>query len=42
MLGQLTAGGNLSAQDVRDVLAAGVSPAQVRDALAVCAASCNP
>ncbi len=38
MLGQLTAGGNLSAQDVRDVLAAGVSPAQVRDALAVCAA----
>ena len=38
MLGQLTAEGTLSAGDVRAVLAAGVSPQQVKDALAVCAA----
>jgi len=38
MLGQLTAEGELSAADMRDVLSAGVSPQQVRDALAVCAA----
>ena len=38
MLGKLTAGGKLSAGDMRRVLAAGVSPQQVQDALAVCAA----
>jgi uncharacterized peroxidase-related enzyme len=38
MLGKLTAEGKLSAGDVRDVLSAGVSPQQVKDALAVCAA----
>jgi uncharacterized peroxidase-related enzyme len=38
MLGQLTSEGELSAQDMRRVLAAGVSPEQVEDALAVCAA----
>lgn len=38
MLGTLTADATLSAQDVRDVLSAGVSPQQIRDALAVCAA----
>jgi uncharacterized peroxidase-related enzyme len=38
MLGQLTAEGELSAADMRDVLSAGVSPQQVKDALAVCAA----
>jgi uncharacterized peroxidase-related enzyme len=38
MLGKLTAEGKLSAGDMREVLAAGVSPQQVRDALAVCAA----
>ena len=38
MLGKLTAEGKLSAEDVREVLAAGVSPQQVEDALAVCAA----
>jgi len=38
MLGTLTAEGKLSAEDMRDVLAAGVSPQQVEDALAVCAA----
>ena len=38
MLGKLTAEGKLSAEDVRQVLAAGVSPQQVEDALAVCAA----
>ena len=38
MLGTLTAGGTLSAGDMRNVLAAGVSPQQVQDALAVCAA----
>src|SRR5690348_14781733 len=35
MLGKLTAEGKLSAGDMREVLAAGVSPQQVRDALAV-------
>jgi uncharacterized peroxidase-related enzyme len=38
MLGKLTAEGKLSAGDMRRVLAAGVSPQQVQDALAVCAA----
>jgi uncharacterized peroxidase-related enzyme len=38
MLGRLTAGGEVSADDMREVLAAGVSPRQVADALAVCAA----
>lgn len=38
MLGKLTAEGSLTAQSMRDVLAAGVSPQQVKDALAVCAA----
>jgi uncharacterized peroxidase-related enzyme len=38
MLGKLTAEGNLSAEDMREVLAAGVSAQQVEDALAVCAA----
>jgi uncharacterized peroxidase-related enzyme len=38
MLGKLTAEGNLSAGDVRGVLAVGVSPRQIQDALAVCAA----
>jgi uncharacterized peroxidase-related enzyme len=38
MLGKLTAGGKLSAGDMREVLAAGVSPQQVEDALAVCVA----
>jgi uncharacterized peroxidase-related enzyme len=38
MLGKLTAEGTLSAEDMRQVLAAGVSPQQVEDALAVCAA----
>jgi uncharacterized peroxidase-related enzyme len=38
MLGKLTAEGKLSAGDMRHVLAAGVSPQQVQDALAVCAA----
>jgi len=38
MLGTLTRGGTLSADDVRAVLAAGVSPQQVKDALAVGAA----
>jgi uncharacterized peroxidase-related enzyme len=38
MLGQLTASGTLSADDMRAVLAAGVSPQQVKDALAVGAA----
>src|SRR5215472_13299380 len=38
MLGKLTAEGTLSAEDMREVLAAGVSPQQVQDALAVCAA----
>src|SRR5262249_6911977 len=38
MLGKLTAEGQLSAADMRAVLAAGVTHQQVRDALAVCAA----
>ncbi|MFA1538476.1 carboxymuconolactone decarboxylase family protein [Actinomadura monticuli] len=38
MLGKLTREGSVSADDMRDVLAVGVSPRQVRDALAVCAA----
>jgi uncharacterized peroxidase-related enzyme len=38
MLGKLTAEGDLTAEDMRKVLAAGVSPQQVEDALAVCAA----
>jgi alkylhydroperoxidase family enzyme len=38
MLGKLTQEGNVSAGDMRDVLAAGVSRQQVEDALAVCAA----
>jgi AhpD family alkylhydroperoxidase len=38
MLGKLTSEGEVGAQDMREVLAASVSPEQVRDALAVCAA----
>jgi uncharacterized peroxidase-related enzyme len=38
MLGKLTREGKVTADDMRDVLAAGVSPQQVKDALAVCAA----
>jgi uncharacterized peroxidase-related enzyme len=38
MLGKLTLTGSVSAADMRDVLSAGVSAQQVRDALAVCAA----
>ena len=38
MLGKLTAEGRLSAEDVREVLSAGVSRQQVEDALAVCVA----
>jgi uncharacterized peroxidase-related enzyme len=38
MLGKLTVTGALSAADMGEVLAAGVSPQQVKDALAVCAA----
>ncbi|WP_329237804.1 carboxymuconolactone decarboxylase family protein [Actinoallomurus sp. NBC_01490] len=38
MLGRLTADGTLSPEDVREVLATGVSPRQIEDALAVCAA----
>jgi uncharacterized peroxidase-related enzyme len=38
MLGKLTSAGEVSAADMREVLAAGVSPQQVGDALAVCAA----
>jgi uncharacterized peroxidase-related enzyme len=38
MLGKLTADGEVSADDMRGVLAAGASPQQVEDALAVCAA----
>jgi uncharacterized peroxidase-related enzyme len=38
MLGKLTRDGTIGADDVREVLAAGVSPRQVEDALAVCAA----
>jgi uncharacterized peroxidase-related enzyme len=38
MLGKLTREGKVDAEDMRSVLAAGVSPQQVKDALAVCAA----
>lgn len=38
MLGKLTREGTVGAEDMREVLAAGVSPRQVQDALAVCAA----
>ncbi|MEQ4299851.1 alkylhydroperoxidase AhpD family core domain-containing protein [Plantactinospora sp. B6F1] len=38
MLGKLTAEGKLGAEDVREVLSAGVSRQQVKDALAVCVA----
>jgi uncharacterized peroxidase-related enzyme len=38
MLGKLTAEGTLTAEDMREVLSAGVSPQQVEDALAVCVA----
>jgi uncharacterized peroxidase-related enzyme len=38
MLGKLTREGKVDAQDVREVLSAGVSPQQVEDALAVCTA----
>jgi uncharacterized peroxidase-related enzyme len=38
MLGKLIAGGTVSAADMREVLAAGVTREQVEDALAVCAA----
>ncbi|NUS07431.1 MAG: alkylhydroperoxidase AhpD family core domain-containing protein [Nonomuraea sp.] len=38
MLGKLTREGTVGAADMRDVLAAGASPQQIRDALAVCAA----
>lgn len=38
LLGKLTRDGTVTAGDMRQVLAAGASPQQVRDALAVCAA----
>jgi hypothetical protein len=38
MLGELTREGKVGAEDMRQVLSAGVSPQQVEDALAVCAA----
>jgi uncharacterized peroxidase-related enzyme len=38
MLGKLTREGTIGAGDMREVLAAGVSPQQVEDALAVCVA----
>jgi uncharacterized peroxidase-related enzyme len=38
MLATLTTEGKLNAEDIREVLAAGVSPQQIKDALAVCAA----
>ena len=38
LLGKLTRDGQVAAGDVREVLSAGVSPQQVSDALAVCAA----
>jgi uncharacterized peroxidase-related enzyme len=38
MLGKLTAEGKLSAEDIPEVLSAGVTGQQVEDALAVCAA----
>jgi uncharacterized peroxidase-related enzyme len=38
MLGRLTREGKVGAEDMREVLAAGASPQQIKDALAVCAA----
>ncbi|TDC80967.1 carboxymuconolactone decarboxylase family protein [Actinomadura sp. 7K507] len=38
MLGELTRQGTVRAADMREVLAAGASPEQIQDALAVCAA----
>ena len=38
MLGKLTREHSLDADDIRAVLAAGVAPAQIEDALAVCLA----
>lgn len=38
MLGTLTREGTVGADDMREVLAAGASPQQIKDALAVCAA----
>lgn len=38
MLGKLTREGKVGAEDMREVLSAGVSPQQIEDALAVCAA----
>jgi uncharacterized peroxidase-related enzyme len=38
MLGKLTADGEVSADDIREVLSAGVSTQQIEDALAVCVA----
>ena len=38
MLGKLTREGTIDAQDIREVLTADVSPQQIKDALAVCAA----
>ncbi|MET9273633.1 hypothetical protein [Kribbella sp. NPDC003557] len=38
MLGKLTQNGNVDADDMRQVLAAGASPQQIADALAVCTA----
>jgi uncharacterized peroxidase-related enzyme len=38
MLGKLTREGKVGAEDMREVLSTGVSPQQVEDALAVCAA----
>ncbi|TDW92287.1 carboxymuconolactone decarboxylase family protein [Kribbella sp. VKM Ac-2566] len=38
MLGKLIRNGRVDADDLREVLAAGVTPQQVKDALAVCAA----
>ena len=38
MLGKLTREGKVGAEDMREVLSAGVSPQQIKDALAVCTA----
>jgi alkylhydroperoxidase family enzyme len=38
MLGTLTREGTVGVEDMREVLAAGATPEQVEDALAVCAA----
>jgi uncharacterized peroxidase-related enzyme len=38
MLGKLTRDGEVSTEDMREVLSTGVSPKQIEDALAVCAA----